>query len=131
MSRRIYRGADKIVSVSKCKNWFCLLLNCESIIFILNIYVLDLRRAVSKWKQVDTYSIYPSWVKWYFHNKFFFLFTGCMAWWRCLVESSRWFQWLGSHPMKMCMIKKIWTSNVEWNFESNVCDCPSESYLCD
>ena len=52
--RRIYRGADKIVSVSKCKNWFCSLLNCVSIIFVLNIYVSDstlsedFRRAVSK-----------------------------------------------------------------------------------
>ena len=52
--RRIYRGADKIVSVSNCKNWFCSLLKCVSIIFILNIYVSDstlsedFRSAVSK-----------------------------------------------------------------------------------
>ena len=52
-SRRIYRGADKIVSVSKCKNWFCSLLKCVSIIFIMNIYVSDstlsenFRKAVS------------------------------------------------------------------------------------
>ena len=39
--RRIYRGGDKIVSVSKCKNWFCSLLKCVSTIFILNIYVSD------------------------------------------------------------------------------------------
>ena len=35
--RRIYRGADKIFLVSKCENWFCLLLKCVSTIFILNI----------------------------------------------------------------------------------------------
>ena len=51
--RRIYRGVDKIVSVSKCKNWFSSLLKCISIIFILNIYVSDstlsedFRKAVS------------------------------------------------------------------------------------
>ena len=65
-SRRIYRGGDKIVSVSKCQNWFCLLLKCLIIIFILNIYVSDstfsedFRRAVSK-KLLDSSSIYPSW----------------------------------------------------------------------
>ena len=37
--RRIYRGGDKIISVSKCQNWICLLLKCVLIIFILNIYV--------------------------------------------------------------------------------------------
>ena len=52
--RRIYRGGDKIISVSKCQNWICLLLKCVLIIFILNIYVSDstfsedFRRAVSK-----------------------------------------------------------------------------------
>ena len=64
--RRIYKGADKIVSVSKCKNWFCSLLKCVSLIFILDIYVSDstlsedFRRAVSKLKQVDSSSTYPS-----------------------------------------------------------------------
>ena len=54
VARRICRGADKIFSLSKCKNRFCFLLKCVSIIFILNIYVSDrtltenFRRAVSK-----------------------------------------------------------------------------------
>ena len=45
---------EELSRFSKCKNWFCQLLNCESIIFILNIYVPDsslsedFRRAVSK-----------------------------------------------------------------------------------
>ena len=42
-------------------------MKCVSIIFILNIYVsdstlsVDFKRAVSKQKQVDSSSIYPSW----------------------------------------------------------------------
>ena len=74
-ARRIYRGAGMIFTVSKCKNWFCQILKCVSIIFILNIYASDstltegFRRAVSKLIHVDSSSIHFSWCDGFFGRR--------------------------------------------------------------